>query len=132
MLVTEKNPADRPVRDEFLTEMSSHILKNLDNAEFNVASLAKHATMSQPVLYRKIKALTGLSVNDFIKSIRLRRAAELLCDPERTVYEVAYMVGFSDRKYFSREFKKIYEMTPSAYAQHQRSESDEEPRPHEI
>ena len=132
ILVTEKNPADRPVRDEFLTEMSSHILINLDNAEFNVASLAKHATMSQPVLYRKIKALTGLSVNDFIKSIRLRRAAELLCEPERTVYEVAYMVGFSDRKYFSREFKKTYEMTPSAYAQHHRSASDKGPRPHEI
>lgn len=109
--------ADKAVRDEFLTGLASFILNNLDNSEFNVASLAKHAAMSQPVLYRKIKALTGLSVNDFVKSLRLRRAAELLCDPERTVYEVAYMVGFSDRKYFSREFKKVYEVTPSAYAQ---------------
>jgi DNA-binding response OmpR family regulator len=119
MMVAEKSPATVPVRDEFLLELEGYILKNLENAEFNVALLAKHAAMSQPILYRKIKALTGLSVNDFIKSIRLRRAAELLGNPERTVYEVAYMVGFSDRKYFSREFKKVYEMTPSAYAQEQ-------------
>jgi AraC-like DNA-binding protein len=118
-MVTEKRPATLPVRDAFLSDLEDYILKNLENAEFNVALLAKHAAMSQPVLYRKIKALTGLSVNDFIKSIRLRRAAELLKDPERTVYEVAYMVGFSDRKYFSREFKKVYELTPSAYAQQQ-------------
>ena len=132
MLVTEKNPADKAVRDEFLTGLASYILNNLDNSEFNVASLAKHAAMSQPVLYRKIKALTGLSVNDFVKSLRLRRAAELLCDPERTVYEVAYMVGFSDRKYFSREFKKTYEMTPSAYAQHHRNSTDVVRGPDEV
>jgi DNA-binding response OmpR family regulator len=119
LMITEKRHATLPVRDAFLSDLEDYILKNLENAEFNVALLAKHAAMSQPVLYRKIKALTGLSVNDFIKSIRLRRAAELLKDPERTVYEVAYMVGFSDRKYFSREFKKVYELTPSAYAQQQ-------------
>lgn len=117
MMLTDKNTAGPSVRDEFLSELEIFILKNLENAEFNVAMLAKHAAMSQPILYRKIKALTGLSVNDFIKSIRLRKAAELLKDSDRTVYEVAYMVGFSDRKYFSREFKKAYELTPSAYAQ---------------
>ena len=90
--------------------------------------LAKHATMSQPVLYRKVKALTGLSVNDFIKSLRLRRAAELLIDSERTVYEVAYMVGFSDRKYFSREFKKAYDITPSAFAQQHGGGKGSEPQ----
>ena len=117
ILETEKLTATTAVRDEFLTDLESYILNNLDNVEFNVAMLAKYAAMSQPILYRKIKALTGLSVNDFIKSIRLRRAAELLSDPNRTVYEVAYMVGFSDRKYFSREFKKVFDTTPSAYAQ---------------
>ena len=117
MLMTEKIPVVTSVKDEFMMDLEKFILQHLDDAEFNVAMLAKHATMSQPVLYRKVKALTGLSVNDFIKSVRLHKAAELLNDPDRTVYEVAYMVGFSDRKYFSREFKKVYEVTPSAYAQ---------------
>jgi len=117
MLVTEKVPIVTSVKDEFLTDLETFILQHLDSASFNVAMLAKHAAMSQPVLYRKVKALTGLSVNDFIKSVRLHKAAELLNDPDRTIYEVAYMVGFSDRKYFSREFKKVYEVTPSAYAQ---------------
>ena len=117
MMITENRSAALPVRDEFLSDLEGYILRNLENAEFNVGMLAKHAAMSQPVLYRKIKALTGLSVNDFIKTIRLRKAAELLKDPERTVYEVAYMVGFADRKYFSREFKKAYDLTPSAFAQ---------------
>lgn len=127
ILETEKLTATTSVRDEFLTDLDGFIQNNLDNSEFNVAMLAKYAAMSQPILYRKLKALTGLSVNDFIKSIRLRRAAELLKDPERTVYEVAYMVGFSDRKYFSREFKKVYDTTPSAYAQQREGAKTNDP-----
>ncbi|WP_217902300.1 AraC family transcriptional regulator [Siphonobacter sp. BAB-5385] len=72
--------------------------------------------MSTPVLYRKLKALTDLSVNDFIKTIRLKKAAQLLTSQPLTIYEVAYAVGFDDRKYFSKEFKKYFGQTPSEYA----------------
>ena len=72
--------------------------------------------MSQPVLYKKLKAVTSMSVNDFVKSLRLKRAAQLLQQKQLAVYEIAYSVGYNDSKYFSKEFKKMYGKTPSEYA----------------
>lgn len=112
------------MRDRFLEEIVLFIEGNLENAAFSVGVLAKHAAMSQPVLYKKIKALTGMSVNDFIKSIRLKKAAGLLQSKKHTIYEVAYMVGFSDRKYFSKEFKKAFGMSPTMYMERDTSDSD--------
>ncbi|MET0464994.1 MAG: two-component regulator propeller domain-containing protein [Chitinophagaceae bacterium] len=86
----------------------------MDDPEFNVGTLAYKMNMSAPILYKKIKALTGLTVNDFIKSLRLKKAAELLLQKDRNVAEVAYMVGFN-RKHFTEEFKKTYGKTPSEF-----------------
>lgn len=102
--------------EQWLERAMRFIEEKMEDADFGVQSLATHMAMSQPVLYKKIKALTDLSVNDFIKQIRLKRAAMLLKDGRFTVYEVAYMVGYSDRKYFSKEFKKQFGSTPSEYA----------------
>jgi len=88
----------------------------MEDPAFGVAMLAQKALMSQPVFYKKIKAITGLSANDFVKSLRLKRAATLLLEQQYTVYEIAYMVGYENSKYFSREFKKQYGQTPSEYA----------------
>jgi YesN/AraC family two-component response regulator len=57
-----------------------------------------------------------MSVNDFIKSLRLKKAAALILKKQHTVYEVAYMVGYADRKYFSKEFKKQFGKTPTEFA----------------
>ncbi len=91
------------------------IEEHMDHPEFGVDMLAVKAAMSQSVLYKKLKALTNMSVNDFIKSIRLKRAAQLLAQKQYSVYEVGYMVGFNDRKYFSKEFKKQFGKTPSEF-----------------
>ncbi|KYP16003.1 helix-turn-helix transcriptional regulator [Flavihumibacter sp. CACIAM 22H1] len=72
--------------------------------------------MSVPVLYKKLKAVTNLSVNEFIKSMRLKKASELLKKNQYTINEITYAIGYSDRKYFSREFKRKYGQTPSDYA----------------
>jgi AraC-like DNA-binding protein len=88
---------------------------NLVNEDFSVNTLAAEIGMSTPVLYKKVKALTGMTVNNFIKSVRLKRAAQLLKQNNSTVYEVAYMVGFSDSKYFSKEFSKQFGLSPSEY-----------------
>ena len=71
--------------------------------------------MSTPVFYKKISALTGLTVNNFMKSIRLKRALQLLEKKAGNVSEVAYMVGFNDSKYFSKEFRKQFGKSPSSY-----------------
>lgn len=80
-----------------------------------VQDLADEVGMSQPVLYKKIRAVTDLSVNDFIKSVRLKKAAALLESNQYNISEISYLVGFNDPKYFSREFKKLFGDTPKSY-----------------
>jgi ligand-binding sensor domain-containing protein/signal transduction histidine kinase/DNA-binding response OmpR family regulator len=101
--------------EKFLHQLVEIIEEYVDHPEFGVDMLAIKAAMSQSVLYKKLKALTNMSVNDFIKSIRLKRAAQLLAQKQYSVYEVGYMVGFNDRKYFSKEFKKQFGKTPSEF-----------------
>jgi ligand-binding sensor domain-containing protein/signal transduction histidine kinase/DNA-binding response OmpR family regulator len=104
------------VDGEFMNNVITLVEKHMDDPEFGVDMLARKVAMSQPVLYKKLKAVTNMSVNDFVKTLRLKKAAQLLKQQEFTVYEVAYAVGYNDRKYFSREFKKQFGKTPSEYA----------------
>ncbi|WP_256009615.1 hybrid sensor histidine kinase/response regulator transcription factor [Desertivirga xinjiangensis] len=115
MLPESKEPKMHPLDEAFLNKITGFVNQNIGEPEFGVASLSAMAAMSQPVLFKKIKALTGLSANDFVKSLRMRRAAELLLENHYTVYEVSYMVGYDNSKYFSKEFKKQFNVSPSEY-----------------
>lgn len=103
------------VDEQFISRLIELIETHMEDEDFGVDMLAEKIGMSQSVLYKKLKAVTDMSVNDFSKSIRLKRAAQLLKTKKHTIYEVGYMVGFTDRKYFSREFKKQFGKTPSEY-----------------
>jgi AraC-like DNA-binding protein len=103
--------------EKFLNRLMQLVEDKMEDPDFNVASLVEDIGMSQTVLYKKIKALTGLSITDFIKSQRLKRAAQLLSDHKMNIAEVAYSVGFNDRKYFSKEFRKQFGTAPSDYSQ---------------
>ncbi len=109
---TWMNPVDR----DFMQQVMNIIDAHLDDPAFGVDMLARKVAMSQPVLYKKLKALTNMSVNEFIKTLRLKKAATLLQKKQLAVYEVAYAVGYLDRKYFSREFKKQFGKTPSEWS----------------
>lgn len=103
-------------RDEkFLTKLIGIIETNMDKEIFSVDKLAETIGMSYSVLNKKLKTLTNMSVNDFSKNIRLKRAAQLLKQKEFNVYEVGYMVGYADRKHFSKEFRKQFGQTPSEF-----------------
>lgn len=112
------------VDEKFLKKVLAIIDENIADPEFGVPILASKVGMSQPILYKKIRAISNMSVNDFIKSIRFRKAAQLLSEHQYGIADVAYMVGFNDRKYFSKEFKKFFDKNPSEYMN---SFSDEEP-----
>lgn len=103
------------VDHNFMVKTIQCIEQHITDQSFGVQELASEIGMSQPVLYKKIRAITDLSVNDFMKSIRLKKAALLLQEKVYNVSEIAYLVGFNDPKYFSREFKKQYGYTPKAY-----------------
>lgn len=101
--------------DTFMKTVIEIIEKNIDNSDFMIEDLTAEVGMSRTVFYKKIKSLTGLAPVEFIRDIVIQRAAQLLESGNYSVKEVAYIVGMSDAKYFSKCFKKKYDMTPSEY-----------------
>lgn len=99
----------------FLKKVMDFIEANLTEPTLNVEDLGKEVFMSRVTLYRKIKALTNQSAIEFIRTIRLRRAAQLLENSGYNVGEVAYSVGFTDIDYFRKCFKEQFGKTPKAY-----------------
>ena len=78
--------------------------------------------MSRTAYYNKMKQLTGLSPVNFIKQMRIKQALKFLEDDTLSISEIAYMVGFTDPKYFSRSFKAEMDMTPTQYIEKKKSE----------
>lgn len=93
------------------------IEKNMDNAEYSVENLSADVGMHRMNLYRKIQSLTNMAPLEFMRTMRLKRAAQIIAgDPNLNVSEVAMMVGFNTTKYFSKYFKEMFGVTPSQYA----------------
>jgi len=99
----------------FIEKTISVIEKNLQNSSFSSDLLATEMNMSSSSLYRKLKGLSGYSTAEFIRSIRIKRAAQLLADRSRTITEIAYDVGFNDVKHFRTVFQKQFSCSPSEY-----------------
>jgi signal transduction histidine kinase/ligand-binding sensor domain-containing protein/DNA-binding response OmpR family regulator len=101
--------------EKFILKAKEIVEKNIDDETLNVHRLVKEMSTSNSMLYRKITGLTGLSPNEFIKNIRLKRAAQLLSENKFNISEVAFAVGFHDQSYFSVCFKKHFGKTPSEF-----------------
>lgn len=104
----------------FLEKAMQVVEDNLEEPEFNVQALLKEMGMSQSFFYRRVKSITGQSVVEFIRDIRMKRAAQLLAGGRLRVSDVAYQVGMQDLKHFRTVFQKIYNMSPSEYAKQHR------------
>lgn len=103
--------------EHFVQKVLESLEGNMSNAQYSVEDLGVDVGMSRMQLYRKLKALTGQSANEFIRTIRLKRAAQLLAQNQLTVAEITYEVGFNDLQYFRECFKKLFGVTPSEYTQ---------------
>ncbi len=125
MLMPRNIEIEHP-EEKFLNKLVQIVEDSMEDSDFNVSILVDKIGMSQTVLYKKIKALTGMTITDFIKSLRLKRAAQLLDQRKLNISEVAYSVGFNDRKYFSKEFKKQFGKSPSEYIGEKSEGKDEE------
>jgi ligand-binding sensor domain-containing protein/signal transduction histidine kinase/DNA-binding NarL/FixJ family response regulator len=101
--------------EKFISDLIEVINKYIADENFDAEFLAKEMNLSHSALYRKIKALTGYSIAEFVRGIRLKRAAQYLRSKEYMVSEVAYMVGFNDLKHFRQSFKDQYKVSPSDY-----------------
>lgn len=109
---------------QFLEAVKETITENLDNSSFNVESLCASQNMSRSSFYNKLKALTDQAPADYIRLIRLKRAAQLLSEGQYNISEISDMTGFNDVKYFREVFKKYYKISPSGYS---KGEMKEEP-----
>ncbi|MDD3039184.1 two-component regulator propeller domain-containing protein [Bacteroides sp.] len=109
---------------KFLANVRKHVENNIDNSGLTVDVLCNLVGMSRTSFYNKLRALTDQAPADFIKLIRLKRAAQLLKEGKYNVTEISEMVGFSDVKYFREVFKKRYNVSPSQYGK--REDADKE------
>jgi len=100
---------------EFIKELKDVIEANISDPDFNVEDLGRKLYMSRASLYRKILALSGKTPSDFIRSYRLKQAAQLLRSKSGSITEVAFEVGFSSRTYFTKCFKEKFHQLPSEY-----------------
>jgi len=101
--------------EKFLMKIRNIITERLSDPDLTIKHLASEAGLSRTNLFLKLKALTGLTPQEFIKTIRLEQAAQLLHKTDLTVNEIAYQVGFKYPKYFSTCFQHQYRQTPSDY-----------------
>ena len=107
-------------KDElFLNNAIKIVENNMSDTGFTVEYLSKELGMSRMQLYRKLKSLTGFSANEFIRLLRLKRAAQLLKHNQMTISEITYEVGFTDLQYFRSCFKRQYGVNPSEYNEEQ-------------
>ena len=98
---------------EFMDKVTSLIETELSNPEFSINDLCLSVGMSRTSFYHKIKALTGIAPNNYIKTFRLNKSKTLLKSKKYNISEVAVIVGFTDAKYFSTSFKKQFGYSPS-------------------
>lgn len=104
------------VDERLLKKAVDYINENMENTTISVEKLSKELGLSRVHFYRKVKALTSLTAVDFIRSIRLKRAASLLKTNKLSIKEVQNMVGFENADYFRKCFKNQFDMSPSDYA----------------
>ncbi len=110
----EKLAATEEEKD-LLDRLLHAIENNMSNADYTVDQMAADVALSRSNLYRRMQAMLGITPNDFLRNVRLKRAATLLAGTNIPVSQVAVAVGFGSARYFSQYFKKMFGVTPSEY-----------------
>ncbi len=112
------NPSEvyaNSIDEQLLIDITTVIEENISNSEFTIEQLCQEIGLSKRNLHRKLKALTDLTPNHFIRLIRLKRAAQLLSKKTGSVSEIAYQTGFDNLSYFTKRFKEAFHKLPSEY-----------------
>jgi len=99
----------------FIESINDFIIQKLSEPDFRLQNLYQHLGISKTVCYQKIKGITDMSPKEFVRTIKFKEAAKLLRTTSLNVSEVADEIGYSDVNYFSRQFKKQFNQTPSQF-----------------
>jgi signal transduction histidine kinase/ligand-binding sensor domain-containing protein/CheY-like chemotaxis protein/AraC-like DNA-binding protein len=103
------------IDEDFMGKVTRVLDEKMQDEYIDIDGLSKELGVSTSHLYRKIKGITGLSPIDFVNTYRLKRAAHLIVTTDMNISEIAYKVGFNNPNYFSRIFKKHFEVSPSQF-----------------
>jgi CheY-like chemotaxis protein/AraC-like DNA-binding protein len=103
--------------DEFIAKLRKLLEENLSESDFNVKKLSEDLNISTTHLYRKLKALTGLSPIEFLRTFKLQKACEMLSNSNHSIKEIGYGLGFNNLSYFVKCFREQFGVTPSVYRQ---------------
>ena len=106
-------PVAQSAESQFVEKFRTIIQANLGNSELNVETISHEMGISRAQLYRKIKSITGISPNDIIREVRMKRADRLLETTDKSVSEIAYEVGFSSPSYFTKCYREFFGRTPN-------------------
>jgi signal transduction histidine kinase/DNA-binding response OmpR family regulator/ABC-type xylose transport system substrate-binding protein len=109
------NSSAKKIDRKFVSEFSSIVESNIANEDFSVNDIYKELGISRVQLYRKVKAVLGYNVNDYILDVRMQKAKYLLLNEDLSISEIAFKTGFSSSAYFSTVFKSKFGVTPSDY-----------------
>ena len=112
--------------EDFLQRAVSLVEDHMSDSEFNVEALIKEMHLSRSKFYLKLKGLTGQTCSEFIRTIRLKRAIQLLEKSDYTIKEIMFMTGFNSASYFSKCFKRQFGVIPSEYLRQQKTMKPEE------
>ena len=104
---------------QFLQSIIDSIEQHLEESEFDLEHLSTEMNMSKSTLYRKIKSMTGMTPLDFVRNVKMKRACMMLLARTLNISEIAYAIGFSSPKYFTKCFKEEFGVTPTEYLQRQ-------------
>ena len=107
--------------NEFIQKITQIIEDNLKSEKIDVTYLADKLCMSKSTLYRKIKALTGISTNEYVRKIKMQNAEKLMLEGRYTISEIAFRVGMNSPVYFRQCFKEEFGISPSEYLKHLKS-----------
>jgi signal transduction histidine kinase/DNA-binding response OmpR family regulator len=101
--------------DKFLARARQIVVDNISDSSFGVEKMADDIHLSRTQLFRKLKAISGMSPNEFINEIRLQKAADLILSKADTLTQISYSVGFNEQSYFAKRFRKKFGVAPSEY-----------------
>lgn len=113
--IENRSNSSSKIDRKFINAFTSIVENNISNEEFSVDDICKEIGISKVQLYRKVKALIGYNVNDYILNVRMQKARYLLKDLQLSISDVSFKVGFSSQAYFSTVFKSRFSVTPSEY-----------------
>lgn len=115
--MVEVSPSSLSRDDEFIARLRGLLEENLSQADFNVKKLSSDLNISTTHLYRKLKALTGLSPVEFIRVFKLQKACEMLSNTNHSIKEIGYGLGFNNLSYFVKCFREQFGVTPTTFRQ---------------